>query len=341
LSQGREADPITLTGAPPAADPSGTGRRQVRFLVTGAAGFIGANLCRRLLLEDRETHVLVRAATATWRLEAIADRLHWHRADITDANAIERVIDEARPTVVYHLATHGAYHYQNNAEEILRTNVMGLWNLVRACSRTGCELLVNTGSSSEYGTKRFAMRETDVLDPNSFYAVAKAAQSLLCQHVGRTGATAIVTLRPFSVYGPYEEPTRLIPRLMMAALDGTPIDMVSPDTVRDFVFIDDVVDVYLAIDKLKAVSGEIINVGTGVQTSLQQLVGALGVPVQARWNALAPRSWDSSVWVADISKLRRLLGLTPRLTVEQGLARSLPWFREHRQWYAHPTSDAL
>jgi nucleoside-diphosphate-sugar epimerase len=286
-----------------------------------------------LLLEGRETHVLVRTNTATWRLAEIADRLQWHFADLMDVEAVDRVIREVEPSIVYHLATHGAYHYQDNADKILRTNVMGLWNLVRACGRVGCELLVNTGSSSEYGAKQFAMRETDVLDPSSFYAVAKAAQSLLCQHVGRTGKTPIVTLRPFSVYGPYEEPTRLIPRLMMAAIESKPIDMVSPRTVRDFVFVDDVVAVYLAIDQLKAVSGEIINLGTGVQTSLQQLVEAVGVPIDARWNSMLPRSWDSTSWVADISKLRRLIGVVPRVSVGEGLSQTLAWFRENRHFY--------
>ncbi len=308
-----------------------------RFLVTGAAGFIGANLCRRLVQRGEEVHILVKSSSVTWRLADIASKLHVHRADLTDAPAVERIVGQVRPKVVYHLATHGAYHYQQDAEKILLVNVLGLWNLVRASQRVDYELLVNTGSSSEYGVKQFAMRETDMPDPNSFYAVAKVAQSLLCQHVGRTGGGTIVTIRPFSVYGPYEEPTRLIPRLMLAALDDAPIEMVSPRTVRDFIYIDDIVDAYLETEKLKAINGEVINVGTGLQTDLQQLVATLGkvngAAIRTKWGTLTARTWDTQTWLADISKLRRVLGSAPRVTLEEGLSRTLSWFREHHGLY--------
>lgn len=308
-----------------------------RFLVTGAAGFVGANISRRLVERAEEVHVLVKPTTSLWRLEDLLDRLELHTGDITDASYVDKMVDEVKPTVIYHLATHGAYHYQDEAEQILRTNVMGLWHLLRACSRVGYHLLVNTGSSSEYGATQHAMRETDMLDPNSFYAVSKAAQSLLCRHVGRTGRGPVVTLRLFSVYGPYEEPTRLIPQLMMSALEDRGIDMVSPQTVRDFVYVDDVVNVYLEVEKLGAVSGAILNVGTGVQTSLGTIVEKMGrvngSAIRARWNSMQARPWDSSIWVSDVTNLRRNIGWVPETTVEQGLARTLEWFRRHRDHY--------
>ena len=279
----------------------------------------------------------MKPSSTPWRLNGIEDGVAVHPVDITDAARVEDVIQRIRPTIVYHLATHGAYHYQNEPEPILLVNVTGLWNVVRACSKVGFDLFVNTGSSSEYGAKSFAMRETDVLEPDSFYAVAKSAQSLLCRHVGRSTRQAIVTLRLFSVYGPYEEPTRLVPRLMMAAIEGKPIDMASPTTVRDFVYVADVVDVYMRIDALRRLAGEIVNVGTGAQTSLAQLVEALGqvvgAPIDARWDRMEPRGWDTDVWVADVSKLRKSIGATPPTGIREGLAASLAWFRAHKHLY--------
>jgi nucleoside-diphosphate-sugar epimerase len=313
----------------------GVGRR---FLVTGATGFIGANLCRRLVEQGEEVHVIVRRQSNRWRIADLAGNLHMHEADICEADEVERVFAAARPDVIYHLATHGAYSYQTDGQQILITNVFGLWNLLQSAKKRGYELFVNTGSSSEYGQKDFAMREADVLEPNSFYAVAKSAQSLLCQHSSRMNELPIVTLRLFSVYGPWEEPKRFIPTLMMAAIEGRPIDMVSRETARDFVHIDDVVDAYLMIDKLKVLRGEILNVGTGVQDSVAQVVQAMEEVISGRvdatWGKMAPRTWDSDVWVADASKLRRLTGFTPRTTIREGLARSLPWFRSHMQFYA-------
>jgi nucleoside-diphosphate-sugar epimerase len=198
-------------------------------------------------------------------------------------------------------------------------------------------LFVNTGSSSEYGRKAFAMRETDILEPDSYYAVAKAAQSLLSRHCSQASGLPIVTLRLFSVYGPYEEPTRLIPKLMMAALGGQPIDMVAPEIARDFIYVDDVVHTYLDIDHLKTLPGEILNIGTGVQSSLQDVVDTVNAlceaPLDVRWGNMESRPWDSDVWVGDISKAKRLMGSPPRTTLREGLSHSLAWYRAHQEMY--------
>jgi len=307
------------------------------FLVTGAAGFVGANLCQRLASLGAAVHAVVRPGGDPWRLAGMRDELAVHEVDINDGAAVRDLVNQARPTVVYHLATHGAYPFQKNPEAILLTNVFGLWNVLNACNEVGYELFVNTGSSSEYGLKQFAMREADVLEPNSYYAVAKAGQSLLCQHISRINDRPIVTFRPFSVFGPYEEGTRLFPTLMYAAIEDRPIDMVAPETCRDFIYVDDVVDAYLMVDRLKTFRGEIFNLGTGVQTSLRELVEATGAvngrPVKARWGAMPARMWDATVWVADVSKMRRLTGWRPRVPMHEGLARCLAWFRDHAALY--------
>ena len=102
------------------------------------------------------------------------------------------------------------------------------------------------------------MRETDLLEPNSYYAVAKGAQTLLCQHVAKAEQRPITTFRLFSVYGPFEEPSRLIPTLVRLCLEGRNLTLVDPETARDFVYIDDVVDAYLRIDKLAGLCGEVM-----------------------------------------------------------------------------------
>lgn len=307
------------------------------FLITGGGGFVGANLCRRLVENGEEVHLFLRNTTVPWRLADLLNRVRVHEVDLREAERVDRAVEEIRPTIIYHLATHGAYPEQTDGDTILLTNVFGFWNLVQACQRQGFELFVNTGSSSEYGRKAFAMRETDILEPDSYYAVAKAAQSLLSRHCSQASGLPIVTLRLFSVYGPYEEPTRLIPKLMMAALGDQPIDMVAPEIARDFVYVDDVVDTYLDIEHLKTLHGEILNVGTGVQSSLHDVVHTMNAlceaPLDVRWGNMESRPWDSDVWVGDISKAKRLTGCAPRTTLREGLARSLAWYRAHQEMY--------
>lgn len=308
-----------------------------KCLVTGAAGFVGANLCRRLLDERAEVHALVKPSTASWRLDELASRIAVHAVDVVDKRAVADLVAQVRPSVVYHLAANGAYHYQRDAEQILLVNVLGSWNLLDACNRVGYELFVSAGSSSEYGPKQQAMRESDPLEPNSIYAVAKSAQSLLCRHVALAESRPIVALRLFSIYGPYEEPGRLIPNLMLSAIRDEPIELASPDIARDFTHVDDVVDLLLRVDRLKELCGEILNVGTGVQTCLRDLVDAMGVaqgrPMRANWGRYPARSWDTQTWVADVSRTRRLLGRAARTSVLDGLRQSLGWFREHQRFY--------
>lgn len=308
------------------------------FLLTGAGGFVGANLCRRLTQGDGEIHLFVKPTTRLWRLDGVRERLHIHHVDLCDARAVEERINAIRPSVIYHLATRGAYASQNDADSILLVNVFGLWNLVNACAKHGCELFVNTGSSSEYGRKDFAMRETDNLEPDSYYAVAKSAQSLLARLCSRTIDLPLVTLRLFSAYGPYEEPTRLVPRLMMAALYDEPIKMVNPHTARDFVHVDDVVDVYMNIEGLAKLPGEILNVGTGVQSTMADMVAAtetaLGRKIKdLAWGDMPARAWDTDVWVADVSKLRRLTNACPTTPLREGIGKCLTWFADHGDFY--------
>jgi nucleoside-diphosphate-sugar epimerase len=311
--------------------------RTERLLVTGATGFVGANLCRRLVELGCDVHALLRPGSDRWRIADLVGRLRITEVDLLDAEAVTEAVRAADPTVVYHLAAHGAYPHQADMTRITLTNVNGLVHLLTACGDSRCRLFVNTGSSSEYGRKLFAMRESDALEPTSYYAVAKAAQTLLCQAATRRSAFPIITLRLFSVYGPYEEPGRLVPNLMRAALRGETIDMVDPSTSRDFIHVDDVTELYLMADRLSGLSGEILNVGTGVQTSLETLVATVGEvhgePVRARWGSMDARPWDTSTWVADISKARRLLGWQAPTGLREGVARCLTWFADHEEHY--------
>ena len=302
-----------------------------RVLLTGAGGFVGAVLARRLLSDGHEVHVLLKSATTRWRLADVQEDLRLHEVDLQDEEGVRRAADAVRPEVVYHLAAHGAYPFQTDPDGIIATNILGTWNLVKALAKTDYEVFVNTGSSSEYGFKDFAMRETDLLEPNSYYAVAKCAQTLLCQHVARTEKKPITTFRLFSAYGPFEEPSRLVPTLIQRCLRGQDLSLVPPETARDFVYVDDVVDAYLKTSELSKLRGDIINIGTGVQSTIRDVVEAIvqhtGARVECKWGAMQPRIWDSSTWVSDCTKAKTLLGWRARTSLNDGLGRTVAFVR--------------
>ncbi len=305
-----------------------------RVIITGGTGFVGANLARRLLQEGHEVHLLVRQGYAPWRIEAIRADVRLHEVDLGDEESLSPVVNKIRPDWVFHLATHGAYSSQNNLSLIVQTNIVGTVNLVEACLKTGFEAFVNTGSSSEYGFKNHAPSENEWLEPNSYYAVGKASATLFCRYTAQSRGVRLPTLRLYSVYGPYEEPTRLMPTLIVRGLRGQLPPLVNPDIARDYVYVNDVSDAYLlAATREGQEPGAVYNLGTGVQTSLGEAVAAarklMDIAVEPVWGAMANRQWDTSVWVADHRKAIDDLGWLPEVTFERGLDRMLAWFRDN------------
>jgi UDP-glucose 4-epimerase len=303
-----------------------------RALVTGGTGFVGANLARRLLGDGHEVHLLVRRGHAPWRIEAIRHELRLHEVELADVEALSTVVARIRPEWVFHLAAHGAYPAQTDVAAIVQTNVLGTVNLVEACLRTGFAAFVHTGSSSEYGFKNHPPAETEWLDPNSHYAVTKASATLYCRYTARSRDVAITTLRLYSAYGPYEEPTRLLPTLVVRGLRGDLPPLVNPDVARDYVDVADVVDAcLLAAQRPAAERGAVYNLGTGVQTSLREVVEiarrVLGLATEPVWGSMPDRIWDTAVWVADSRAIRAALGWQPRYGLEAGFRRLVDWLR--------------
>lgn len=305
-----------------------------RVIMTGATGFIGANLDRRLLTDGHEVHLLVRQGYSPWRIEAIRADVQLHEVNLGDEGGLTQVVRNIRPDWVFHLAAYGAYSYQTDLRRMVETNITGTMNLVAACLKTGFEAFVNTGSSSEYGFKDHAPSETEWLEPNSHYAVTKASATLFCRYTAQRRGVQLPTLRLYSVYGPYEEPTRLMPTLIVRGLNGELPPLVNPDTAHDYVYVEDVVDAYLlAASQPNQEPGALYNVGTGIQTSLREVVEVtrcvLRIAMEPKWSSMTNRLWDTNVWVSDNRKIRAELGWRPRHTFEQAFRLMANWFRDN------------
>ena len=305
-----------------------------RVVLTGATGFVGANLARRLLHDGHEVHLLVRPDYTRWRIEAIRSDVRLHEVNLGDEEALACIVGNIRPDWVFHLATHGAYSWQTDLRQMVQTNIIGTINLVEACLKTGFEAFVNTGSSSEYGLKDHASSETEWLEPNSYYAVTKASATLFCRYTAQSQGVHLPTLRLYSVYGPYEEPMRLMPTLILWGLKDELPPLVNPDIARDFVYVDDVNEAYLlAATRPGQEPGAVYNVGTGVQTSLRKVVDVarrvMGITVEPEWGSMPDRQWDTNVWVANNRRIRDELGWRPRHAFEQGFRMMVNWFHDN------------
>ncbi len=312
-----------------------------RVLVVGAAGFIAATLIRDLLARGAEVHGIVRPAANLWRLADVAQDIALHPADLVDAELLDRVMALVRPDHIYHLAVTRNASSPEARALTARVNVMGTLHVLEAAARVGYERFVYAGSSLEYGPSDRPTRETDCPAPTSFFGATKAAATLLCQQAALAGNQPIAMLRLYSVYGPWEAPGRLIPTVIQAALGDRQVALTDPGYSRDWIYVQDVIDALLRAAETDQAVGEIINVGTGQQSTNEQVVEAIEVVAGCRLHvhrgAYPPRSTDTTFWVADINKARRVLQWEPRFDLRAGIQKTFEWFTRHRQTYAEVT----
>jgi len=304
-----------------------------RVLVTGAAGFIGANLVRTLLAAGATPIGLVRPGSDARRLRDVEGEVELVRGDLRDPDVTAKLVRRARPELAVNLAF-PAGHPQTATErfEHVALGTLGTATLVESLAAVECGRLVHVGSSLEYGPKARPMREDDVLAPTVSRGAAKAAASLVCLAWADTLGMSACVVRPFSVFGPWEHDSRLVPTALRAAVEGSRLPLADSDVVRDFVYVEDVAEAIASALTSPGVDGIVVNVGSGGQTSIEELVAAVG-RVVGREVSTAPGGFprlghDTPCWVADIERARQVLGWTPTVTLEDGLRRTLASLEE-------------
>ncbi len=311
-----------------------------KTLVTGATGFVGANLVKHLLAAGHNVHLIVRENGNLWRLQDLLNSCQIHRLALEDGPAVSRCLKSTKADWIFHLAAHGAYSWQTDIQAMVTTNIIGTTNLLNAALDTGFDSFVNSGSSSEYGLKARAPTEQEYLEPNSSYAATKASSTLICRTMARLKNMQIPTLRLYSAFGPFEDPGRLIPTVLKFGLSGRLPPLVAADTARDFVYIDDIVEAYLqAATTRLSDPGSIFNVGSGVQTTIHQVVDLakeiFNISETPNWGSMENRSWDTNIWLANNEKIREILKWQPKNSFKQGLQKSLNWLKENEQIWSH------
>lgn len=306
-------------------------------LVTGAAGFVGANLVRALLARGARVHAVLRSTTDVWRLEDVWPRLQVHRVDLCDRSAVAAAVTAVAPDVVFHFAKHRGDPAGADYRSAYQVNLDGTLNLLEAVKSRRLISFVHAGSSLEYDLAHSPLREEDAPAPMTTHGVTKAAATLLCQHFARVHRLPAVTLRLFTVYGPWEGPARFVPSAIVAALEGGTLRVTRPDLRHDWVFVGDVVEACLQTVSTRGIEGEVINIGTGRETTNQEIVRHVeelcAQPVRCAPEAFPDRPWDSVHWVADTTKAQRLLGWRASHGVRAGLASTVAWLRQHRDAY--------
>ncbi len=308
-------------------------------LITGGAGFIGANFARYFCKLGHDVTVLEKKEADLWRLDAIKSKIKIQHAGLENYQEIENLVMALKPQIILHFAAYGVYpRKQKDIANTINVNVTGTINLVNACSRLPFECFINTGSSDEYGPKQKPAKETDAIHPNNLYAVTKAAATLYCRLMAEKHGLPIVTVRPFMMYGYFEEKDRLIPAIITACLNNSELKLSQPDSVRDFIFIEDAIEAYMKIiPQAENLKGEIFNLAGGKQTSIGQIVKLIKTlaksDIQPQYGQVVSAHQEPKNWTGDISKISRKLKWKPAHTLKEGLKKDIVWFRENIDLY--------
>lgn len=311
-----------------------------KALVTGATGFIGANLVRRLLRDDYEVHCLVRSPDVSWRLRDVAKDVQFHAADVRSMDDVRRILQRVRPAHIYHLATAGVYRGKMAPHaELMQTNLLGLIHLLEAAKDIPYESFINTGSSSEYGAVDVPMREDLAMKPCTAYGISKLAATQYASLHAAEYDKPVVTLRLFSPYGPYDFAGRFMAYAVVSTLRKKALHLGNPTSCRDFIYVDDVVDAYMQTAKKAAtIAGEVCNIGSGAEVTIhdtaKEIQRACGLKSVIAWgNADTTRPGESPRWQADITKAKRLLAWEPQTSFSSGLDRTVEWFKMNLAYY--------
>lgn len=303
------------------------------ILLTGGAGFVGANLIRGLLAKKYVIHTIIRKGSSIWRLDGISKKIEIHEGILDDKNKLKKLFEKIKPYAVFHLSTYGAYPTQQDLNLMIETNIKGTINLLEASNKIPYKHMVVVGSSSEYGEKNKPMGESDVLEPNNFYAATKAAQTHIAQVWAYTFHKPIIIPRFFSVYGPFEEKGRLVRSVVESALSGSPIKLATGKEARDLIFVEDVVNALIYIISRRSHEGQIFNIGTGKQTTILQLAKKVkgltksNSPIQL--NSYPGRRWDTYRWVSNMNKTKRFLKWKSKYSLDEGLKKTIAWCKDN------------
>jgi UDP-glucose 4-epimerase len=293
-----------------------------KVLITGASGFIGSHLCRRLCQAGIELHAISRA-----KRPGHEGKLQWWQGDLSDNATAHELVHAVKPDVIFHLASHvmGARSLEN-VLPTFRSNLFSTVNIMAAASEIGCRRIVLTNSLEEPDPGGPASV------PSSPYAAAKWASSGYARMFHALYQLPVVILRLFMVYGPAQQDLgKLIPYVTLCLLRGEAPRLSSGRRDVDWIYVEDVVDGIITAAQANDVEGKTIDIGSGELVSIRKVVEHLvrltNPTIQPLFGALPERSLEQ-VRTADTAKSNALLGWKAKISLEQGLKRTTEWYEQ-------------
>lgn len=314
-------------------------------LITGAGGFIGSHLVERLYAEGAHVRAFVHynsrgdagllrqlPAKAVSQLEIIG-------GDIRDSSAILKASGGAE--IIFHLGALISIPYSYvHPREVTESNILGTLNVLEAARHHKTPRVIHTSTSEVYGTARYApINEAHPLQGQSPYSASKIGADKLAESFHLAFNVPVVTVRPFNTFGPRQSARAVIPTIITQALAGAVIKLGNLEATRDFTYVEDTVDGFLKAAQADGVEGGTFNLGTGEEIRVgdlaDRIISATGTQARVQVEALRLRPDKSEVMrlISDNSLAKESLGWSPRVSLDEGLGRTIAWIRDHLELY--------
>lgn len=313
--------------------------------MTGAGGFIGSHLVERLVELGARVRALVRYNSRNdWGLlellpPSIKNEIEVVLADLTDPHATTRLVQGQE--IIFHLAALIGIPYSYIAPaHYVATNCGGALNLLEAARKYGVERFIHTSTSETYGTAQYTpIDEAHPLRGQSPYAASKIGADKLAESYYLSFGVPVATLRPFNTYGPRQSARAIIPTIISQGLSGNIIRLGRLTPIRDLNFVSDTVDGFIKVAECPQAIGELFNLGSGRAVTIGQLAQKIisllggGKEIIADEERVRPDGSEVMELICNYGKARKVLGWEPRVSIEDGLSRTVAFIRDHLHFY--------
>jgi len=319
--------------------------RNKKVLVTGAAGFIGSHLLEALVKKSARVKAFVRynSKTSCGNIalldKGVKDEIELCYGDLRELDSLAKVMSGV--DVVFNLAALVGIPYSYiHPHEVVMTNLIGTLNVLTSAHNAGVQKIVQTSTSEVYGSPdRVPIKETDTLKPQSPYSASKIGSDAIARSFFYSFGLPVAIIRPFNTYGPRQSARAVIPTIITQALDSGVIKLGSVDTRRDFTYVLDTAEGFVKVAESELSAGEVINIGTGKDVSVKELVDIIGgilgkkLVIAKDNKRIRPNKSEVTRLMADNSKAKKVLKWKPEFSLEEGLSKTIDFIADNRELY--------
>lgn len=315
-----------------------------KVLVTGAGGFIGSHLTEKLCAcgygVKAFVHYNSRNSWGWLESSKCKERIEIISGDIRDTDIVRHAMSDVE--MVFHLAALiGIPYSYHSPEAYVETNIRGSLNILQAAMDSGIKKVVITSTSEIYGTAQVVpIAEAHPINPQSPYAATKIAADLLALSFYRSFNLPVVIVRPFNTYGPRQSARAVIPTIITQILNGKKkIKLGALTPTRDLTYVEDTVDGFIRSGECSGAIGEIINLGSNSEISIGDLARLISkylnqdIRIESAQNRKRPEKSEVERLIADNAKARRILNWAPKYSLENGLKKTIAWFKKNKDIY--------